>query len=257
MARSTVIPNSIKMTPTGELHPHPNNPRSHPNKQLEQIAASITRFGWTAPIIADEKGTVLAGHGRLYASTEILGLKEVPVITKKGLTEDEKRAYVIADNKLSDNAEWRYEDLIAEIEYLGTADIDIALMGFTDDDMLGLHSMVDDTGFPDDVAGQIIESSTEPTQLQGEGTALHRQEEMPEHQEGDPEPGDTDTGAEAVDHGKMGFTVELEEAEHYCLTQLLDGIIATREDVNTYAGALMFIVRAFDEDEEGSGDGTE
>ena len=238
---------SVEQKPIEALHPHPNNPRTHPNEQIIQIANSIKEYGWTSPIIADEKGTVLAGHGRLYAAIEVLGLEEVPVITVKGLSDDQKRAYIIADNKLAANAEWKYEELLAEINYLTNAGHDIATMGFDDDDILGIHSMIDDTGFPDEIAGgDIIESHTEPTQLQGDGSPTHRQETMPE-------PGDNSSGEDSGESDKIGFTVELLERDMPILWRVLDGIISTKGEINTHAEALMYVIRAFDEDEE-SGD---
>src|SRR4051812_9995854 len=95
----------IKLTPLRKLRRNERNARTHSKKQIRQIADSIARFGWTYPILADEHGNVLAGHGR-FAAAEHLGLRDVPVIIKAGLTELEKRALALADNKIAANAGW-------------------------------------------------------------------------------------------------------------------------------------------------------
>jgi ParB-like chromosome segregation protein Spo0J len=86
------------------LVPNTRNARTHTEQQIDQIAASIREWGWTAPILVDEDEVVIAGHGRLLAAAR-LGLDEVPVIIARGWSEAQKRAYLIADNKLTEN--WR------------------------------------------------------------------------------------------------------------------------------------------------------
>jgi ParB-like chromosome segregation protein Spo0J len=87
------------------LRPNTRNARTHSKKQIKQITNSIRRFGWTYPILADENGTILAGHGRYLAALE-LGLPNVPVMTLADLSEIEKRAWALADNKVALNAGW-------------------------------------------------------------------------------------------------------------------------------------------------------
>lgn len=159
---------SVVYKALSSLTPHPHNPRRHPATQRAQLAESIQTFGWTVPILIDEHGTILAGHGRAEVAAE-MELENVPTVTITGLTEEQKRAYVLADNKLAENAHWDVPAVLAELEFLTATGIDVEVLGFTDEDLLGLGSMVDDTSFPDSVPGSKISSETEPTMLQGDG----------------------------------------------------------------------------------------
>ena len=96
-----------------ELIPYINNSRTHSEEQVNQIVASINEFGFTNPLLIDEKDSIIAGHGRLLASKK-LGMEEVPCIVLKGLTEAQKKAYIIADNKMALNAGW--DDELLKIE---------------------------------------------------------------------------------------------------------------------------------------------
>jgi len=102
--------------------------------QIDQIAASIREWGWTMPILVDENGTILAGHARVLAARK-LGLTEVPVIVARGWSEAQKRAYVIADNKLTLNADWNDELLGIELADLKLEDFDLGLLGFDDTEL--------------------------------------------------------------------------------------------------------------------------
>ncbi|MEM7472587.1 MAG: DNA methyltransferase [Pseudomonadota bacterium] len=117
--------------PVADLAPYPNNPRTHTTKQIRQIARSIERFGWTNPILIDAENGVIAGHGRLEAA-KLLGMFEVPVLRLDHMSPAEKRAYVIADNKLAENAGWDDALLAAELQGLFDLDInfDLELTGF-------------------------------------------------------------------------------------------------------------------------------
>lgn len=114
-----------------DLHPRATNPRTHSRKQLEQIAKSITRFGFTNPLLIDDEDGVIAGHGRLEAA-RTLGLAEVPTIKLSSMSEADKRAYVIADNRLAENAGWDRKLLSIEFKYLAELDFDfdLTLTGF-------------------------------------------------------------------------------------------------------------------------------
>lgn len=116
-----------------ELKQHENNARTHSTEQIEQIVNSINEFGWTNPILIDEHDVIIAGHGRLEAAIK-LGIEDVPCIILSGLSETQKRAYLIADNQLALNAGWDIEILQAEIEALKIDDFDINLLGFSDED---------------------------------------------------------------------------------------------------------------------------
>ena len=93
-----------------KLIPYARNARIHSDEQIGQIAASIKEWGWTTPVLVDERGGIIAGHGRTLAAQK-LGMTEVPVMVAKGWSETKKRAYVLADNKLALNAGWNNEKL--------------------------------------------------------------------------------------------------------------------------------------------------
>ena len=112
-----------------ELIPYVNNSRTHSDEQVAQIAASIKEFGWTNPILIDGSNGIIAGHGRLMAARK-LGHKEVPTIELKDLTETQKKAYIIADNKLALNAGWDNELLMIELEGILADGFELELMGF-------------------------------------------------------------------------------------------------------------------------------
>lgn len=112
-----------------KLKPYPNNARTHNKKQIEKIAKSIKEFGFINPVIVDKDYGIIAGHGRVLAASE-LGMTEVPCIFVEGLTEEQKRAYIIADNKLALDAGWDYDLLKLEIEELNDLDFDVSLTGF-------------------------------------------------------------------------------------------------------------------------------
>lgn len=118
----------------GEIIPYARNSRTHSEEQVAQIAASIKEFGWTNPVLIDEENGIIAGHGRLAAARK-LGHTEIPVIELTGLSEAQKRAYVIADNKLALNAGWDTEMLVNELRDLEGMDIDLALTGFSADEL--------------------------------------------------------------------------------------------------------------------------
>lgn len=119
--------------PINELKKHKNNARTHSPTQIAQIKNSIIEFGWTNPILIDEYDIIIAGHGRFDAADE-LDLSTVPCIVLSGLTETQKRAYLIADNQLALNAGWDIELLQSEIEALKLENFDIDLLGFNDDE---------------------------------------------------------------------------------------------------------------------------
>ena len=117
-----------------DLIPYINNSRTHSEEQVNQIVASINEFGFTNPLLIDEKDNIIAGHGRLMASKK-LGMEEVPCIVLEGLTEAQKKAYIIADNKMALNAGWDEELLKIELENLKELDFDLELTGFNVDEL--------------------------------------------------------------------------------------------------------------------------
>ena len=131
---SAGLPSRLAVTyrAVGDLIPDPRNARTHSKRQIEQIRASIEAFGFTNPILADPEGHIIAGHGRLQAA-RAMGFSEVPTITLSGLSETQKRALRIADNKIALNAGWDLEILQLELGELASIDVDIdpTLTGFS------------------------------------------------------------------------------------------------------------------------------
>ena len=124
----------IEVIDIKDLIPYINNSRTHDETQVTQIASSIKEFGFTNPLLIDDDNGIIAGHGRLQAALK-LKLSEVPCIRLSGLTEAQKKAYVIADNKLALNAGWDMEMLKIELEALQEDDFNLELLGFDDDEL--------------------------------------------------------------------------------------------------------------------------
>ena len=129
----------IEVWPIDRLVPYQKNSRTHSQVQVQQIARSIQRFGFTNPILVDSEDGILAGHGRLAAARD-LGLREVPVIVLDHLSQTERRAYLIADNQLALNAGWDTAVLQQEIAALNLADFELDVLGF---DLDELNSILD------------------------------------------------------------------------------------------------------------------
>ena len=134
------------MLPTDSLIPYARNSRSHSPEQVAQVAGSIREFGFTNPVLIDADNGIIAGHGRVLAAQR-LGLATVPCIRLAHLTETQKRAYIIADNKLALNAGWDEEMLGLELADLREEDFDLSLIGFTEDE-LGAFD-IEESGMPD------------------------------------------------------------------------------------------------------------
>lgn len=142
------ISRAIKEMETSQLKPYKNNSRIHDEKQVEQISASIEKFGFTQPILIDENNIVLAGHGRLMAAQK-LGLSKVPVIVLDDLSEAQKKAYVIADNKIGQNSKWNNEVLRIEIEDIAKDGFDVGILAFNDKEMTKLFDEFADVKIDD------------------------------------------------------------------------------------------------------------
>ena len=130
-------PITVEYRKVEDLIPYARNARTHSDAQVADIAGSIREFGWTFPILIDENNNVIAGHGRLLAARK-LELQSVPCIEHSGLTETQRKAYILADNKLALNAGWDEELLRIELTDLTEMGFDIKLAGFSADDLLGL-----------------------------------------------------------------------------------------------------------------------
>ena len=120
------------------LVPYARNARTHSDEQVAQIAASIREWGWTTPVLVDEEGGIIAGHGRTLAAQR-LQMAEVPVMVAKGWSDAKKRAYILADNQLAMNAGWDNELLHLELSELKELDFDLELIGFSADEIAALH----------------------------------------------------------------------------------------------------------------------
>ena len=131
------IRDQIERRPIGSLIPYARNSRTHSDAQIQQLAASMREWGWTNPVLVDEAGGIIAGHGRVLAAQR-LQISEVPVIVASGWTDAQKRAYVIADNKLALNAGWDADVLADELASLRDGGFDLDLVGFDADELDGL-----------------------------------------------------------------------------------------------------------------------
>jgi site-specific DNA-methyltransferase (adenine-specific) len=131
------------------LVPYARNARTHSDDQVAQIAASIKEWGWTTPVLVDTDGGIIAGHGRTMAARR-LGMTEVPVMVADGWSEAKKRAYVLADNKLSLNAGWDNELLALELAEIGELGFDLDLTGFSADEIAALTPVEVNAGLTDE-----------------------------------------------------------------------------------------------------------
>jgi ParB-like chromosome segregation protein Spo0J len=139
-------PERIEHWPLARLQPYAKNAKVHGTDQVAKLAASMAEFGWTVPCLVGEDGELIAGHGRVLAATQ-LGLTEAPVIVLGHLTEAQRRAYRIADNKLTQLGSWDEALLSAELQELLADDYDLSLVGFSDGELDKLLSYVaDDDG---------------------------------------------------------------------------------------------------------------
>lgn len=137
----------VERWPLDRLIPYARNARTHSSAQIKQIAASMREWGWTIPVLADEAGSIIAGHARVSAA-ELNGYTEAPVMIARGWTEAQKRAYVLADNKLALNAGWNEELLGVELLELRDQGFDLPLVGFDISELNELMREVAAAGFP-------------------------------------------------------------------------------------------------------------
>ena len=137
MTLAPAMASGIEMWPLDRLIPYARNARTHSDAQIGQIAASIAEFGFTAPVLVGSDGVIVAGHGRLAAARK-LGLATVPVVVLDHLTPNQRRALVIADNKIAENAGWDEELLRIELEALKDDGFDLDLTGFDADALADL-----------------------------------------------------------------------------------------------------------------------
>ena len=139
----------MKMVETSKLIPYVNNARTHSQEQVNKLRGSLREFGFINPVIIDGEYNVIAGHGRLMAAKEE-GIKEVPCVLVDYLSEAQKKAYILADNRYAQDAGWDEELLRLEIEALEGMDFDVSLTGFNEDEIADLFSSDENTGAEDD-----------------------------------------------------------------------------------------------------------
>lgn len=150
---------TLHLKKTIDLIPYVNNSRTHSDDQINQVAASINEFGFTNPVLIDGEGMIIAGHGRVMAAKK-LGVDEVPCIVLDDLTEAQKKAYVIADNKLAENGGWNDELLRIEMSDLGDVGFDIDLLGFSDRELSKLFDETCGIKIDDTLEDKVFDSLT-------------------------------------------------------------------------------------------------
>ncbi len=170
MVDATITPamaRHIEIWPTDRLAPYAKNARTHSPEQVAQIAASIVEFGFVNPILVDSMNGIIAGHGRLLAARK-LGLAEVPVVVLSHLSEIQRRAYIIADNKLALNAGWDEETLRVEMAGLAVDGFNLALVGFSDEELVAILS-TDEPETPGSVEEEAVpEPPVQPVTIPGD-----------------------------------------------------------------------------------------
>ena len=160
----------IEHTPIEDLVPYAANARTHSEDQVSQIAASIKEFGFNNPVLIDIDNGIIAGHGRIMAAMK-LGLDLVPTVTLDHLSDAERRAYILADNRLALNAGWDEEILAAELKRLDD-EIDLSLLGFDDDELARLLDLQSDEGLTDE--DDVPELPETPKTVEGDVWLLGR-----------------------------------------------------------------------------------
>ena len=147
-----------------DLIPYERNSRTHSEEQIEKVVASIKEFGWTNPILIDEEQGIIAGHGRLEAAKR-LGMKEVPVLVLTGLTEAQKRAYIIADNKLALEAGWDEDLLKEELEWLTAHDYSSEVTGYDEKEIQALLSFESEAESDEEDSEVVDEAESEQPEI--------------------------------------------------------------------------------------------
>jgi hypothetical protein len=162
-------PRQIETWPIDRLRPYARNAKQHGDDQVAKIAASRAKFGWTVPCMVADDGELIASHGRVLAAT-MLGLTDVPVIRLSHLDDAERRAYRIADNKLTELGEWDEAMLRDEIAGLLAEDFDLSLLGISDDDLDALLQDPDALGEDGPVEGEddVPEPPADPVSVPGD-----------------------------------------------------------------------------------------
>lgn len=178
LKRQPATAERIEHWPLDRLKPYARNARTHSQQQVEKIAASIAEFGFTNPILVDSSDGIIAGHGRLMAA-QLLKMETVPVVVLDYLTDAQRRAYIIADNRLALDAGWNEELLAAELQDLQVDGFDLELTGFTEDELADL--LIDDDDEPGvdaELANEVPDVRPEPVSQPGDIWVMGRHRVM-------------------------------------------------------------------------------
>jgi ParB-like chromosome segregation protein Spo0J len=216
----------VERRPIESLIPYAANARIHDDDQINQLTASMNEWGWTIPVLVDENDEIIAGHGRIMAGKR-LGFTEAPVMVARGWTDEQKRAYRIADNKLTLNGEWDASLLYSEITALGNDSFDISLLGFNDLEMSRLSDDYDRLALDGPV----------PTNEPGDGESIAGDEAEAEFAGATPM-----TAADGAQF--VAFSCMIAVADRPLLLDVMKRVKASAGVEDTGA-ALMFIVRAW------------
>jgi site-specific DNA-methyltransferase (adenine-specific) len=214
--------------PTKDLIPYVNNSRKHSEKQITQIAASIKEFGFNNPILLDGKNGLIAGHGRLEAAIK-LDMDKVPTIEISHLSEAQKKAYIIADNQLTLNADWDRDALKLEFEFLNEAKFDLDLLGFDEkfQDLLNPEKIEEGKTDPDEIP-ENVETRCKPGDLWklgehrllcGDSTNIQHVERLMDGQKADMVFTDPPYGVSYVGKTKDALTIESDDFDEKKLTE--------------------------------------
>lgn len=163
----------IELWPVDRLRPYERNARTHSPEQVQQIAASMVEFGLTNPILVDSGDGIIAGHGRLMAA-QLIGLTEVPVIVLDHLSDAQRRAYILADNAIAEKAGWDEELLAGELADLAADGFDLALTGFSDEELADLLDVPEAEGDPQGDADAVGAPPAQPVSVLGDVWLLGR-----------------------------------------------------------------------------------
>jgi ParB-like chromosome segregation protein Spo0J len=167
---------NIILRATDSLVPFAGNARTHPEHQLEQLCRNIERFGFYNPVLTDEDGTIIAGHGRVMAAQR-MGLEEVPTIVIKGLSESERRALTLADNRIQMNASWDMDKVREELSALADEDFDLSFTGFSDGE---IESLLSDTmGILPDMESEFVQTVAQAVQQDKQAPTAGDEMEQP------------------------------------------------------------------------------
>jgi 16S rRNA G966 N2-methylase RsmD len=211
----------IEQIPTADLIPYARNTRTHSESQVAQIAGSIREFGFTNPILIDNENGIIAGHGRVMAAQK-LGLAKVPCIRLGHLTDTQRRAYIIADNKLALNAGWDEEMLALELGELSDLDFDLSLIGFDESELGDLMAeTTEGETDPDDVPEPPVDPVTVPGDVWimgkhrlmcGDSTSVDAVEKLMDGQKADMVFTDPPYGISIVSGSKVGGSNRVESS---------------------------------------------